>query len=124
MMRRPPRSTLFPYTTLFRSGLLAASPPRVAEQVDVGRPDGEALMPLVLAPAQIVLMFRAKLVGDDAGQAEHEARVPGRGEADGLRKHGREPRARHAVETLVPPVVLGDGQAIDRRRAVHHLGDF
>src|SRR5688572_32107570 len=26
MIRRPPRSTLFPYTTLFRSGLLTASP--------------------------------------------------------------------------------------------------
>src|SRR5689334_24629006 len=25
MIRRPPRSTLFPYTTLFRSGLLAAA---------------------------------------------------------------------------------------------------
>src|SRR2546430_17430484 len=25
MIRRPPRSTLFPYTTLFRSGLTAAS---------------------------------------------------------------------------------------------------
>src|SRR3712207_8241193 len=27
MMRRPPRSTLFPYTTLFRSGAAAASTP-------------------------------------------------------------------------------------------------
>src|SRR5437870_6659257 len=26
MIRRPPRSTLFPYTTLFRSGLLATGP--------------------------------------------------------------------------------------------------
>src|SRR3989475_3640406 len=26
MIRRPPRSTLFPYTTLFRSGLLGAAP--------------------------------------------------------------------------------------------------
>src|SRR3712207_8821091 len=26
MIRRPPRSTLFPYTTLFRSGQLAAQP--------------------------------------------------------------------------------------------------
>src|SRR2546422_5217447 len=26
MIRRPPRSTLFPYTTLFRSGLLATRP--------------------------------------------------------------------------------------------------
>src|SRR2546427_11607824 len=28
MIRRPPRSTLFPYTTLFRSGLEAADPLR------------------------------------------------------------------------------------------------
>src|SRR3712207_7137257 len=27
MIRRPPRSTLFPYTTLFRSSLLIAGPP-------------------------------------------------------------------------------------------------
>src|SRR2546426_8652024 len=27
MIRRPPRSTLFPYTTLFRSRLVAAAPP-------------------------------------------------------------------------------------------------
>src|SRR3712207_8156900 len=27
MIRRPPRSTLFPYTTLFRSGLKAGGPP-------------------------------------------------------------------------------------------------
>src|SRR3712207_815027 len=30
MMRRPPRSTLFPYTTLFRSVRLARSPERLA----------------------------------------------------------------------------------------------
>src|SRR3989441_7863144 len=37
MIRRPPRSTLFPYTTLFRS--IAHAPPVVrAEQVDRGEP--------------------------------------------------------------------------------------
>src|SRR2546427_3708821 len=34
MIRRPPRSTLFPYTTLFRSDV-AGGPPQVA---DLGRP--------------------------------------------------------------------------------------
>src|SRR3989454_7149625 len=34
MIRRPPRSTLFPYTTLFRSGGL---PPELAGDVRVGR---------------------------------------------------------------------------------------
>src|SRR2546426_2662562 len=43
MIRRPPRSTLFPYTTLFRSGLEAASVIKVPEalyllhQVDAGQ---------------------------------------------------------------------------------------
>src|SRR6266571_6371020 len=41
MIRRPPRSTLFPYTTLFRSLLIAKAlshqPPHVAPQLDVHR---------------------------------------------------------------------------------------
>src|SRR5688572_32275945 len=38
MIRRPPRSTLFPYTTLFRSWLLTAADPR------------ELPMPEIVAP--------------------------------------------------------------------------
>src|SRR2546430_17170125 len=33
MIRRPPRSTLFPYTTLFRSGVTRATPDYFALQV-------------------------------------------------------------------------------------------
>ena len=105
-------------------GLLPASPSRVAEQVDVRRPDGETLISLVLAPAQIVVMLGAELVGNDRGHAKHQAVVPGRGEADRLRKDRRESRSRHAVETFVPPVVLRDSKTLDRGRPVHHLGDF
>src|SRR3712207_7580470 len=52
MIRRPPRSTLFPYTTLFRSagarrrsGARRAAPSRGAEQPPAGgaRPDGARL---------------------------------------------------------------------------------
>src|SRR5256885_12708720 len=32
MIRRPPRSTLFPYTTLFRSGLRKNGTPRVVDE--------------------------------------------------------------------------------------------
>src|SRR3712207_7230744 len=34
MMRRPPRSTLFPYTTLFRSDQLTARFPRIGPLMD------------------------------------------------------------------------------------------
>src|SRR5260370_8708921 len=39
MIRRPPRSTLFPYTTLFRSTDYGPVP-AVRDDPDTGRPDG------------------------------------------------------------------------------------
>src|SRR2546429_7326468 len=39
MIRRPPRSTLFPYTTLFRSKFLRASPRAAPERIEA-RPEG------------------------------------------------------------------------------------
>src|SRR3712207_8018693 len=37
MIRRPPRSTLFPYTTLFRSSSVRSPPPALGLQVRRGR---------------------------------------------------------------------------------------
>ena len=51
-------------------------------------------------------------------------RVPGGGDADGLREHGGEAGARDAVEAFVPPVVGGDVEARDGRGAIDELGDF
>src|SRR5437867_8005525 len=44
MIRRPPRSTLFPYTTLFRSSVnrRARGQPRVRRSAPRGPPDGAA----------------------------------------------------------------------------------
>src|SRR5258708_29130397 len=39
MIRRPPRSTLFPYTTLFRSRTGCTSPARQPRVVDPGSPE-------------------------------------------------------------------------------------
>src|SRR5258708_9816202 len=36
MIRRPPRSTLFPYTTLFRSSLFAFADPRKIRPLKIG----------------------------------------------------------------------------------------
>src|SRR3712207_6898769 len=40
MIRRPPRSTLFPYTTLFRSGLRRLRVPGATSHRRLCRPDG------------------------------------------------------------------------------------
>src|SRR3712207_8195980 len=49
MIRRPPRSTLFPYTTLFRSPVTVAAPGVLANDTDA---DGDVLtVTLVGSPA-------------------------------------------------------------------------
>src|SRR3712207_9061900 len=57
MIGRPPRSTLFPYTTLFRSAVTEASLAfaRLSPKVDFGAPDG---------PADIVFLIAAPAHGD------------------------------------------------------------
>src|SRR3712207_7163622 len=47
MIRRPPRSTLFPYTTLFRS--LGREPGRYARSLEIGAGTGYFSLNLVLA---------------------------------------------------------------------------
>src|SRR2546425_11847613 len=54
MIRRPPRSTLFPYTTLFRSGVVAAITPWNFPMAMITRKAGPALAAgctLVIKPA-------------------------------------------------------------------------
>src|SRR3712207_8434086 len=57
MIRRPPRSTLFPYTTLFRSEVLRAAVERHAR--DVGQVEEMmSLMPLGDLRAELTLLIR------------------------------------------------------------------
>src|SRR3712207_9239632 len=68
MIRRPPRSTLFPYTTLFRSGdggLAQRGVLRGAERRRAGLLDDLLVAPLHRAVAHAGRPDRAVLVGDD-----------------------------------------------------------
>src|SRR3989449_10956581 len=67
MIRRPPRSTLFPYTTLFRSHLLPAERQELARQVR--RPDRRLLDLLRLRVLRVVGTERPaqEIHGDEDG---------------------------------------------------------
>src|SRR2546430_4829504 len=77
MIRRPPRSTLFPYTTLFRSGPMAQD--RLADDPDALadlRPTaaGQAFVQQVLVDA--VALLAAPLLGPgDARSEEHTSEL-------------------------------------------------
>src|SRR5260221_1490749 len=73
MIRRPPRSTLFPYTTLFRSG-------NGAQHHGDGRAkEEEDFMPAGLGPELEQITAHGQ-VDDLAGTASHVAGKPGRSE--------------------------------------------
>src|SRR3712207_8442824 len=59
MIRRPPRSTLFPYTTLFRSAGLARGGSRAAER---GVARGARLEAMITIPAGVRVLLATKPV--------------------------------------------------------------
>src|SRR3712207_7791543 len=73
MIRRPPRSTLFPYTTLFRSALLlhAQGPVR-------------ALLERVRVLSRRLRDTRRAVRGPDAAPDRQDPGLPGRARRDGL----------------------------------------
>src|ERR1035438_8710570 len=97
MIRRPPRSTLFPYTTLFRSqnaGVHARLPRRLADGVDARR----------VIVLRAVRGVEAENIGAPGEQlAQNTGRVGGRAES------GYNFCVGHPVRTILP-----DGAGPDR----------
>src|SRR2546430_15905917 len=84
MIRRPPRSTLFPYTTLFRSELAPPQLPRLRLSDFVGR-----RLEQHRAPLAVHHHHRARLDAvDGAGNAEHRRDSDRVGENRGMRRPG------------------------------------
>src|SRR2546422_6712474 len=63
MIRRPPRSTLFPYTTLFRSAALLAACRRAL------KPGGHAIFLTYNRPARVIQTFREVRRSEGLGAA-------------------------------------------------------
>src|SRR3989449_10823101 len=79
MIRRPPRSTLFPYTTLFRSRYLDATTVTPLHKVQVGQEAtcvGRVVSTGVLPTRKGLRVFRAVL-RDDSGGGPLEGAWPG-----------------------------------------------
>src|SRR5947207_9637140 len=76
MVRRPPRSTLFPYTTLFRSGRTgsAGSLPRAGLSVE--GPDGaQGQHPCLRRPARAAVHHHLRRAGFRSRSEEHTSEL-------------------------------------------------
>src|SRR3712207_8804064 len=99
MIRRPPRSTLFPYTTLFRSATL-------------GEPAAEHLLGAALADVEAVDVGRVEEVDPLGESAVHDRVRVGRSE-----EHTSELQSR---QYLVCRLLLEKKQIIDRTRTIRN----
>src|SRR3712207_8057295 len=80
MIRRPPRSTLFPYTTLFRSLVLADAAVRPDREVEAGlaQPDRLLHLPDRLGESQRLVRLHAQEVKGEARSEEHTSELQSR----------------------------------------------
>src|SRR5258706_10332636 len=74
MIRRPPRSTLFPYTTLFRSSPTACSNERRREGA-MTESDGYVLLALFLVPLGSAVLHEEERQQDVARSEEHTSEL-------------------------------------------------
>src|SRR2546425_950313 len=98
MIRRPPRSTLFPYTTLFRS-----DQPRDAQVVGTHeRPESAPEQPVV-HEQQVRALRRRQPDGrvtqvHGGGEVSHRARIPDLETVEGMRRVWDRPDVQVAVQ--------------------------
>src|SRR3712207_8673012 len=88
MLRRPPRSTLFPYTTLFRSGdvdgaerqpdALEGHAPQLLDHSDVGHVPGRGRPVRVVATDQRHRLGQVQLLDDVRRSEEHTSELQSR----------------------------------------------
>ncbi len=64
----------------------------------------------------------AAFVADGGEDFVNERHIEGCGHGDRHRKYRGDAVAGHAVQRLVPPVVGGNAERIDRLRGMHHQG--
>ena len=102
-------------------GLMPAAPAGVAEDVDVRRPEGQAVVDVAVALRGQGVVLGPALGRGDVAELFEQGVVEHGGQTDGLGKAGGRAAARHAVQRLVPPVVGGHAQPLDRGRVVAEL---
>src|SRR5256886_14061317 len=112
MIRRPPRSTLFPYTTLFRSARAQARHTAEARRTEVERRLADAKLEVNRLEGDLALAAeRLHNAGQRRGQAAQGCSPPGGGGGG----WGRERPAPGAPRTA-PPRAPAAGRAAPRGR--------
>src|SRR3569832_2294796 len=83
---------------IFSERFLSPSPAGIAQDVDIGRPDGQAEIAVVIAFALGLVVAGATLDADGVAFSEKQLPIPGGSHTDGLRENGRFPTPSDTVQ--------------------------
>ena len=92
--------------------LMAAAPARIPENIYIRRPERQALVNVAVIFSGIGIVFRASLSRNDIRHLFYQIGVKGRCHADGLRENCCLTGTRHAMQSLIPPVVGRNAQTL------------
>ena len=106
---------------ILAKGFMTASPARVAENIDIGRPERKSLVNVRVVLLLLVIVLGASFCGNDIGHLLQQLLVKACRHRNRLRKYRRDSGTGNTVQTLVPPVICLNPQLLDRRRPIQRL---
>ncbi len=106
---------------IFAVGFLAASPAWVAEDVDVGRPEGKAFEDVAATRTDGLVVLGAGFGADHSGHVMEQRSIPGCAERDGLWEHSSDTRPGDAVKGLAPIVIRRNLKARNCTSLIYQL---
>src|SRR5215211_2002977 len=109
---------------IFTVSLLTASPPRVAKDVDVGRPKSQTIKTLTLIVFNSVVILSAGFIGNSSRDCPDQFLIPRSTEPNRLRENCSCSCIRDSMEGFIPPVVSRNSKPVDCCRLIHHLRDL
>ena len=102
-------------------GLMSSAPSGIAENIHIGRPEGQSLVDVPVIVCRLRIVFRASLPRDAGADFLHQILVKSCRQANGLREHGCGSGPGNAMQRFVPPVILRNIQSRNGRRVIAQL---
>ena len=106
---------------VFSVGFLPASPSGIAENIDIGRPEGQSFVNVPIAKRAVSVVLRAPFCRDHISDPAHQRLVKSRSHADRLREARCRTRSGYAMQAFIPPVVSRDPKSCNFRGIISQL---
>src|SRR5512133_1524643 len=97
---------------------MASSPPRVTEDIDIGRPECETVIDAMVATPDELVILGPGLIRNGIGNIEHQIFIPAVCNGYRLRKYSGITGTGNTVQGFVPPVIFRHPKSWNGRSSI------